>query len=80
MRRPRSTHGRFRTYLGHPRANAHQGLTAVQQDILGAVRAFVDAEIIPVAGISGIINTHFIVAYLRDQAPFYSQSLRLKIK
>jgi alkylation response protein AidB-like acyl-CoA dehydrogenase len=93
------------------------GLTAVQQDILGAVRAFVDAEIIPVASeldrsdtyperivaglaelgvfgltigqeygglgeslltyalvaeeiamgwmsISGIINTHFIVAYL----------------
>ena len=100
-----------------PRLTETDGLTDVQRDILGAVREFVDAEIIPVAGdldrtdtypdqivaglrelgvfgltidpeygglgeslltyalvaeeiargwmsISGIINTHFIVAYL----------------
>ena len=100
-----------------PRLTETDGLTDLQRDILGAVREFVDAEIIPVAGeldrtdtypdqivaglrelgvfgltidpeygglgeslltyalvaeeiargwmsISGIINTHFIVAYL----------------
>src|SRR5271156_5348050 len=113
-----------------PRLTETDGLTDVQRDILGAVREFVDAEIIPVAGdldrtdtypdqivaglrelgvfgltidpehgglgeslltyalvaeeiargwmsISGIINTHFIVAYLLKQHGTDEQKQRL---
>src|SRR5487761_1160317 len=113
-----------------PRLTETDGLTDVQRDILGAVREFVDAEIIPVAGeldrtdtypdqivaglrelgvfgltidpeygglgeslltyalvaeeiargwmsVSGIINTHFIVAYMLRQHGTEEQKQRL---
>src|SRR5271154_4721511 len=55
-----------------PRLTETDGLTDVQRDILGAVREFVDAEIIPVAGELDRTDTYpdQIVAGLRELGVF----------
>ena len=55
-----------------PRLTETDGLTDLQRDILGAVREFVDAEIIPVAGDLDRTDTYpdQIVAGLRELGVF----------
>ena len=55
-----------------PRLTETDGLTDLQRDILGAVREFVDAEIIPVAGELDRTDTYpdQIVAGLRELGVF----------
>ena len=55
-----------------PRLTDTDGLTDLQRDILGAVREFVDAEIIPVAGELDRTDTYpdQIVAGLRELGVF----------
>src|SRR5260370_42095101 len=55
-----------------PRLTETDGLTDLQRDILGAVREFVEAEIIPVAGDLDRTDTYpdHIVAGLRELGVF----------